>query len=94
MNELTDMATEIADMLTEAGELLEDTLDQQWEMSRYGTTTNSGHGDPTGDTVVDPRRLALREARDDVLHFLEELGTARTHLREAMRRWAGDLTED
>lgn len=73
----------------------------QWERSpvpapRDDTTQRAtgGHGDPTGDIVLDPRRMALREAVRDAERLLTEnaraLRRARLNLLDAVDRWNGE----
>lgn len=73
----------------------------QWEPShtpkpREDTSqrASGGHGDPTGDIVLDPRRLALREAVSDAERLLAEnaraLRRARLNVLDAVARWNGE----
>ncbi|WNO26061.1 hypothetical protein SEA_WILDWEST_42 [Arthrobacter phage Wildwest] len=75
--------------------------DIQWEPSpvpkpREDTSqrASGGHGDPTGDIVLDARRLALREAVSAAEHTLAqcaaELRRARVNVEEAVARWNGE----
>lgn len=75
--------------------------DVQWEPSpvpkpREDTTqrASGGHGDPTGDIVLDARRLAVREAAtaaESVLtRYAAELRLARVNVEEAVARWNGE----
>lgn len=73
----------------------------QWERSpvpqpREDTSqrASGGHGDPTGDIVLDPRRLAVREAvsRAEIIlaRFADELRKARVNVEESVARWNGE----
>jgi hypothetical protein len=73
----------------------------QWERSpipqpREDTTqrASGGHGDPTGDIVLDPRRLAVREAvthaEETLLMFATALRHARENVEQAVARWNGE----
>jgi hypothetical protein len=73
----------------------------QWERSpvpqpRDDTTQRpkGGHGDPTGDIVLDPRRMAVREAvshAETILrHYATALRTARQDVQNAVARWNGE----
>lgn len=73
----------------------------QWERSpvpqpREDTTerASGGHGDPTGDIVLDARRLALRDAVSDaeatMTRYAAELQAARINLDRAVARWNGE----
>lgn len=91
---VAEEALRLALALNVAGEI-------QWERSpvptpREDTTqrASGGHGDPTGDIVLDPRRLALREAVNDAERLLNEnaraLRRARLNVEEAAARWNGE----
>ncbi|AYN57763.1 hypothetical protein PBI_DRMANHATTAN_43 [Arthrobacter phage DrManhattan] len=78
-----------------------DARDIQWEPShtpkpRTDTSqrASGGHGDPTGDIVLDPQRLALREAVRAAERTLEEnaraMRKARHALEAAVARWNGE----
>lgn len=73
----------------------------QWERSHRLTPRDDvdrkaagGHGDPTGETVLDPRRLALRDAVERSLVALEKATIAATEanraITEALIEWHGD----
>ncbi|WVX88033.1 hypothetical protein SEA_TFORTROY_45 [Arthrobacter phage TforTroy] len=73
----------------------------QWEASpvpkpREDTTerASGGHGDPTGDIVLDARRLALRDAVSDaeivMARYAAELQAARINVDRAVARWNGE----
>lgn len=73
----------------------------QWEAShtpkpREDTSqrASGGHGDPTGDIVLDARRLALRDAVTDaetvLLRYAAELMAARVNVDRAVARWNGE----
>ncbi|UIW13301.1 hypothetical protein SEA_CREWMATE_49 [Arthrobacter phage Crewmate] len=73
----------------------------QWEASpvpkpREDTSqrASGGHGDPTGDIVLDARRLALRDAVSDaeavLLRYAAELMAARVNVDRAVARWNGE----
>ncbi|QIN94443.1 hypothetical protein SEA_LEGO_43 [Arthrobacter phage Lego] len=73
----------------------------QWEASpvpkpREDTSqrASGGHGDPTGDIVLDSRRLAVREAvvaaERALARAAEELQTARVNVDRAVARWNGE----
>ncbi|AYN59128.1 hypothetical protein HOU52_gp43 [Arthrobacter phage Yang] len=73
----------------------------QWERSpvpqpREDTTErgSGGHGDPTGDIVLDARRLALRDAVSDaeavMARYAAELQAARINVDRAVARWNGE----
>lgn len=75
--------------------------DIQWEPSpvpkpREDTSqrASGGHGDPTGDIVLDARRLALRDAVSDaervLAHYAAELRRARVNVEDAVARWNGE----
>lgn len=84
--------------------LLAQTLNEaeavQWQASpvpkpREDVVRNAGgHGDPTGDAALDPRRLALREAIEDTRADVEELaGRLRAHRENVyavLARYLGD----
>ncbi|UDL14647.1 hypothetical protein SEA_KEALII_41 [Arthrobacter phage KeAlii] len=81
--------------------LLDAAAEIQWEASpvpkpREDTTQRAkgGHGDPTGDIVLDPRRLAVREAvvtaEGEILAHLETLRAARVRLEAAIEAWNGE----
>ncbi|QOP65174.1 hypothetical protein SEA_TUCK_47 [Arthrobacter phage Tuck] len=79
-----------------------DTADEiQWEASpvpkpREDTSqrASGGHGDPTGDIVLDARRLALRDAVSDaenvLTRYAAELRAARVNVDRAVARWNGE----
>ncbi|URQ05031.1 hypothetical protein SEA_ITER_43 [Arthrobacter phage Iter] len=73
----------------------------QWEPSpvpkpREDTSqrASGGHGDPTGDIVLDARRLALRDAVSDaeavLSRYVAELIAARVNVDHAVARWNGE----
>lgn len=73
----------------------------QWERSpvptpREDTTqrASGGHGDPTGDIVLDPRRMAVREAvnraETALQHYAIALRDARLEVEQAVARWNGE----
>lgn len=73
----------------------------QWERSpvpqpREDTTerASGGHGDPTGDIVLDARRLALRDAvshaEATMTRYAAELQAARINVDRAVARWNGE----
>ncbi|WVX87896.1 hypothetical protein SEA_BERRIE_45 [Arthrobacter phage Berrie] len=73
----------------------------QWEASpvpkpREDTSqrASGGHGDPTGDIVLDARRLDLRDAvsaAESVLtRYAAELSAARVNVERAVARWNGE----
>ncbi|QOP64344.1 hypothetical protein SEA_LONDON_41 [Arthrobacter phage London] len=73
----------------------------QWEPShtpkpREDTSqrASGGHGDPTGDIVMDARRLALRDAVGDaetvLARYAAELRAARVNVDRAVARWNGE----
>ncbi|QXO14579.1 hypothetical protein SEA_KAYLISSA_45 [Arthrobacter phage Kaylissa] len=73
----------------------------QWEASpvpkpREDTSqrASGGHGDPTGDIVLDSRRLAVREAVVAAEKALDraaaELRRARVNVESAVARWNGE----
>ncbi|QNO12701.1 hypothetical protein SEA_SNEK_41 [Arthrobacter phage Snek] len=73
----------------------------QWERSpvpqpREDTTqrASGGHGDPTGDIVLDPRRMAVREAVRAAESALEgaygALREARHDVLAAVAKWNGE----
>ncbi|KUM41178.1 DUF7169 domain-containing protein [Arthrobacter sp. EPSL27] len=73
----------------------------QWERSpvpqpREDTTqrASGGHGDPTGDIVLDPRRLAVRDAvsaaEEALARYAVELRQARVNVEAAVARWNGE----
>jgi len=72
----------------------------QWEASpvpkpREDTTQRAtgGHGDPTGDIVLDPRRLAVREAlseaEKEVRDLTVRLSKMTATLNESVDAWNG-----
>ncbi|UIW13526.1 hypothetical protein PQD80_gp42 [Arthrobacter phage Lizalica] len=73
----------------------------QWEPSpvpkpREDTSqrASGGHGDPTGDIVLDARRLAVREAvvaaEQALARAAEDLRQARVNVDRAVARWNGE----
>lgn len=73
----------------------------QWERSpvpqpREDTSqrASGGHGDPTGDIVLDPRRMAVREAvsrAETILqHYAVALRDARQEVERSVARWNGE----
>lgn len=73
----------------------------QWERSHRITPRDDtdrkaagGHGDPTGDIALDPRRLELRQAVEDAALALDEATlaarTARVSLSAALADWHGE----
>lgn len=79
------------DLVLEAIDLLGEAERPQWQASRYGGgRTRADRSDPTGDTVVDPRRLALRAEVKATEAALKRLSAARTRLRAALGAWAGE----
>jgi hypothetical protein len=73
----------------------------QWEASpvpkpREDTSqrASGGHGDPTGDIVLDARRLALRDAVSDaesvLTRYAAEPRAARVNVDRAVARWNGE----
>jgi hypothetical protein len=73
----------------------------QWEASpvpkpREDTTQRAtgGHGDPTGNIVLDARRLAVRDAVKEAERVLAlyslELRNARLKLDDAVTAWNGE----
>lgn len=80
---------------------LNDAAEIQWEPShtpkpREDTSqrASGGHGDPTGDIVLDARRLALRDAVTDaeatLRRYAAELMAARVNVDRAVARWNGE----
>ena len=78
------------ELILEAIDLLGDAERPQWQASRYGAGGGQDYSDPTGDTAVDPRRLALRAEVEATEAALERLSAARTRLRAALAAWAGE----
>lgn len=79
------------ELILEAIDLLGEAERPQWQASRYGGgRTGQDYSDPTGDTAVDPRRLALRAEVEATEAALERLSAARTRLRAALAAWAGE----
>lgn len=73
----------------------------QWERSpvptpRDDTTqrASGGHGDPTGDIVLDPRRMAVRGATvaagEAMKNALRALREARRDVLDTVDRWNGE----
>lgn len=73
----------------------------QWERSHRPTPRDDadrkaagGHGDPTGDTALDPRRQELREAVEGAALALEDTiakaRQAHTALEAAVASWHGE----
>lgn len=91
---LRDVLEELMVLADEVELLLEDSAEEQWEASRYGSKGDTDYGDPTGDTVADPRRLALRaeveNAERTLMLVRDRVSAARTRLDRARERWAGD----
>ena len=94
VRETTTEALQIARVLDAASEI-------QWEAApipkpREDTTqrASGGHGDPTGDIVLDPRRQAVREAVKDAERALAQhlaiLRDARHKLTTAVEAWNGE----
>lgn len=81
--------------------LLDAVSEAEWRRSQAPVlpeedTAERGKGkvsDPTGDTVIDGRRLALRAAviaaEREVLSATQSLSASRRHLLEAAERWQG-----
>lgn len=78
------------ELILEAIDLLGEAEQPQWQASRYGARGGQDYSDPTGDTAVDPRRLALRAEVEATRTALERLSAARTRLRAALAAWAGE----
>ena len=87
---------ELMTLMAEAQELLDDSAEEQWLPSRYMSRTDPVRSDPTGDTTVDPRRLALRrevEATEAAAALVTlRLSAARRRLKDALSAWAGEPT--
>lgn len=101
MTEHVQNARRLADMSLKVALARNAAEEAQWERShtpkpREDTTERAkgGHGDPTGDIVMDERRLALREAVKladaVVLDALDTLNTTRLNLLNALADWNGD----
>lgn len=80
---------------------LETAEEIQWERSpvpqpREDTSqrASGGHGDPTGDIVLDPRRLALRvavrAAEGALATAAADLKARKDELDEAIAKWNGE----
>lgn len=92
---------ETARDLLALAQLLGDVEELQWKPApipkpREDTDRKAagGHGDPTGDTALDPRRLELRQAYTRAAATLGEIShsarMARRDLEEAVGRWSGE----
>lgn len=77
-------------------ELLIESQDLQWQRPRTaapgeGPAPRGVHGDPTANTALDGRRLAVRDARRQALEELVKaysgLSDARANLASAIERW-------
>lgn len=90
-----------ADAFVRLSALVAGAEELQWERSYKQTPRDDtdrkaagGHGDPTGDTVLDPRRLELRQAVEEAALALEtSTRTARdAHLglEVALDAWHGE----
>ena len=89
---MDELIEELTALVAEAQELLDDSAEAQWLPSKYASRTDPTRSDPTGDTAVDPRRLALRAEVQATEAALQALSAARTRLREALAEWAGEPT--
>lgn len=98
---LTAVVREGAEAFTRLAALAASADEIQWEASpRPRSREDSdrkaagGHGDPTGDVALDPRRLAVREAMVQAERALEGalqgLQAARGALAKAVDEWHGD----
>ncbi|WIC90196.1 hypothetical protein SEA_VROOMVROOM_46 [Arthrobacter phage VroomVroom] len=62
-----------------------------------GTKAIGGHGDPTQDIALDPRRLAVRHAADHARRVLREherlMREAEIRLVEALDGWEGSVED-
>lgn len=99
--EVIALLDELRERAADVGRLLDEALVCQWQASpaprpREDTTERSKGGppsDPTGDVVLDDRRLALRSAVDSAALSLRVakagLGGAHRRLEEALRAWEG-----
>lgn len=101
---LTDTVKASAAESLQIVRLLDAAAEIQWEAApvpkpREDTTQRAkgGHGDPTGDIVLDARRLAVRDAvvtgEREILAYLETLRGARLRLESAIEAWNGEPRE-
>jgi hypothetical protein len=107
---MSNPSTPLEALVTEAA-ALSATMDRvnavQWSPSirppkARDDTTERSHGtppsDPTGDTVADERRLALRAGmrQTDALlrRMTTALRTARVYLERALAAWQGETYDD
>ncbi|CCQ44286.1 hypothetical protein ARTSIC4J27_210 [Pseudarthrobacter siccitolerans] len=105
---MTDKLTEALRAVTAESlqiiRLLDAAAEIQWEPSpvpkpREDTTQRAkgGHGDPTGDIVLDARRLAVREsftrAERALADYLAFLRSTRQELARAVENWNGETVE-
>lgn len=95
-SEADKMADLIAKDAADIVELLKQSQNAQWEASRStpageGSRPRGTHGDPTASVALDPRRLAVRESREEALTQLvkayDGLSRARTNLISALEKW-------
>ncbi|UJQ86833.1 hypothetical protein PQE16_gp43 [Arthrobacter phage Reedo] len=97
----TEAARALAKESLNLARVLNMTEEIQWERSHVPTPredtsqrASGGHGDPTGDITLDPRRLALREAVVAAERTIEEstraLRKAQNAVLEATARWNGE----
>lgn len=69
-------------------------FERQWDPARVRAADGPTHADPTGETAVDPRRLALRArviaAERSVEEATAKVQEVEAHLRHALDAWVGE----
>lgn len=97
----TDTARAVAEEALKLALALNMADEIQWERSpvptpRDDTTqrASGGHGDPTGDIVLDPRRMAVRgatvAAEQAMKNTLRALRDSRRDVLDTVARWNGE----
>ena len=89
---------QVRDNADRIGEMMRAAADRQWEPAPIPKprtdTTERAQGerpaDPVADAVLDPRRLAVREALLDTQRAIRDLDRAMKSLESAIRRWDGE----